>query len=422
MSRRRGQNGHIEKSGKWFVVRYWKDIAGQEKRQHVRERICPVSGKGSMTASQRERRAKEIVQQSGADTVEHFERVVVSQTGVTFKEQAKVWYGTMSARKSKPVRPSTLPTWDGIIRNINEYIGDLPLAALVDDQTPVRDFVQALHDKGRKPKTIRNHVQVVKAVVASARDPKSRKQLFPVAWDNDYIDCPVVGEQRTPSVVAQQMSLIVERAEGQYRAMFALKAASGLRFGEILGLKIENVLDGCTRLCIIEKLWKSEQQDFLKSNNGKRFVEIHSSIAALLREHIGKRKSGYVFCTDTGEPLDQSNILSRVLHPILAGDENTPGIVVNINGKNFQGVKAGAHIFRRFRNSHLRASNVPAGLLKYWMGHSRKHDMTDVYDKSSEDVAWRAQVAEQIGTGFTVPNCTDCTEKEKEATGAVASK
>lgn len=65
------------------------------------------------------------------------------------------------------------------------------------------------------------------------------------------------------------------------------------------------------------------------------------------------------------------------------GNENTPGIVVNINGKNFQGVKAGAHIFRRFRNSFLRASNVPSGLLKYWMGHSR--DMTDVYDKSSED-------------------------------------
>ena len=136
------------------------------------------------------------------------------------------------------------------------------------------------------------------------------------------------------------------------------------------------------------------------------------------RKHIGKRKSGYVFCAEDGEPLDQSNILSRVLHPILTGDENTPGIVVNINGKNFQGVKAGAHIFRRFRNSHSRASNVPTGLLKYWMGHSRKQDMTDVYDKSSEDAAWRAQVAEQIGTGFTVPSCTDCTEKEKEATGS----
>jgi hypothetical protein len=51
---------------------------------------------------------------------------------------------------------------------------------------------------------------------------------------------------------------------------------------------------------------------------------------------------GHVFCTEDGKPFDQSNILDRVLHPILVGDENTPGIVVNINGKNFQGVKAGA--------------------------------------------------------------------------------
>jgi integrase len=174
-----------------------------------------------------------------------------------------------------------------------------------------------------------------------------------------------------------------------------------LRFGEILGLKIENVLDDCTRLCVIEKLWRR---------------------AARFSQDNKRRKSGYVFCTEDGEPLDQSNILNRVLHPILAGDENTPGIVVNINGKNFRGVKAGTHIFRRFRNSFLRASNVPTGLLKYWMGHSRRQDMTDVYDKSNEDVAWQAEVAEQIGTGFTVPSCTECTEKEKEATGAVASK
>jgi integrase len=422
MDRRRGQNGHIEESGRWFVVRFWKDVPGQEKRALVRVRICPISGAGSLSASARERRAKDIIRESGTDTQEHFDRIVLGSMGTTFRQQAKVWYDMMSSRKSKPVRPSTLLTWDGIVRHINERLGDLPLAAMRDDQTPVRDFVQTLHDDGKKPKTIRNYIQVVKSVVASAKDPKSRKQLFPIAWDDEYIDCPAVGEQRTPSVVAQQMSLIVERAEGQYRVMFALKAASGLRFGEILGLKIENVLDDCTRLCIIEKLWKSEQQDFLKTTNGKRYVELHSSIAALLRSHIGQRKSGYVFCAEDGKPLDQSNILERVLHPILMGDEITPGIVVNINGKNFQGIKAGAHIFRRFRNSFLRASNVPTGLLKYWMGHSRKQDMTDVYDKSSEDAAWRALVAEQIGTGFTLPSCTDCTEKEKEATGAVASK
>ena len=57
----------------------------------------------SMTASQRERRAKEIVQQSGADTVEHFERVVCCGIGVTFKEdrQSLVRYDERSQEQAR---------------------------------------------------------------------------------------------------------------------------------------------------------------------------------------------------------------------------------------------------------------------------------------------------------------------------------
>src|ERR1700693_1433843 len=125
MSRRRGQNGHIEKSGRWYVVRFWMDVAGQEKRDHKRERICPVAGPGSMTESARERRAKEIVQRSGADTVEHFERVVLSVTGITFREQADTWYAFMSnprrqGKNGLPTAQSTLDTWKGIVERLKE--------------------------------------------------------------------------------------------------------------------------------------------------------------------------------------------------------------------------------------------------------------------------------------------------------------
>jgi hypothetical protein len=86
------------------------------------------------------------------------------------------------------------------------------------------------------------------------------------------------------------------------------------------------------------------------------------------------------------------------------------------------GVKAGEHAFRRYRNGFLRKMSCPVGLLKYWMGHSRSIDMADNYDGSPEDEAWRLETAEQLGTGFIVPSCTECTEGKKEATGAVASK
>ena len=108
LSRRTGQNGHIEASGKWFVVRFWKDIEGQVKRALVRERICPISGPGSLNRSERERRAREIIADTQVDTAQYFNRVVKLQVGVTFKEQSKIWLE--QSQTWKPIRATTVPT------------------------------------------------------------------------------------------------------------------------------------------------------------------------------------------------------------------------------------------------------------------------------------------------------------------------
>jgi len=130
---------------------------------------------------------------------------------------------------------------------------------------------------------------------------------------------------------------------------------------------------------------------------------------------IGARTSGWVFETKKHKPHSASNILKRYLHPILVGDGETPGVT---------GKKAGEHAFRRYRNGYLRRMSCPVGLLKYWMAHSRKTDMSDVYDKSPEDEAWRLEEAERLGIGFelpeNVPSCTECTEKTKTATELIA--
>src|SRR6476660_1939829 len=60
LSRRTGQDGHIEKSGRWVVVRFWKGIPYQDRRMHVRERICPIAGPGLLSKSERKRKAREI--------------------------------------------------------------------------------------------------------------------------------------------------------------------------------------------------------------------------------------------------------------------------------------------------------------------------------------------------------------------------
>src|ERR1700726_352180 len=131
MSRRSGQKGSIQEDGKWYVIRFWKDVAGQEKRQRVRERICPISGSGSLSASERKRKAKEIIEASGADTAEYFEKVVRSNHGITFREQAEIWLGQMNNRKRKPVAPSTLENWECCLKNwLNPNIGHMPVDSI----------------------------------------------------------------------------------------------------------------------------------------------------------------------------------------------------------------------------------------------------------------------------------------------------
>ena len=85
MSRRTGQSGHIESSGKWWVVRWWMDVPGQIKRRLMRGKICPISGPGSLSKSAMERRAREIITASGADTVEYFNLVL----GTKLNQQEK---------------------------------------------------------------------------------------------------------------------------------------------------------------------------------------------------------------------------------------------------------------------------------------------------------------------------------------------
>src|ERR1700694_3278914 len=187
MSRRSGQNGCIQEDGNWYVVRFWKDVAGQEKRQRVRERICPISGPGKLSASERERKAKEVIAASGADSVEHFEKVVRSIHGVTFREQAVIWLNQLKNRKRNPVRTSTVGNWESHLEKwINPNMGDTPLDAV--NNLAMKELVAKMVASGELgPKSIGNYTQVVKMVVASAVNEHG-EAIEPREWNHEFID------------------------------------------------------------------------------------------------------------------------------------------------------------------------------------------------------------------------------------------
>ena len=152
----------------------------------------------------------------------------------------------------------------------------------------------------------------------------------------------------------------------------------------------------------------------LKTTNALRDVDIHPDVAGLLKAFVGDRKSGFLFASRNGKPLSASNVIRRHLHPAL----KELGYVNPHTGTH----KAGNHAFRRFRNTYLRTyTGCPDGLYKYWMGHAGK-DMSDLYDKIKEDVAFRRNWAEKRGYGFelssVVPNVPRIAEQAEAANAA----
>jgi integrase len=272
-----------------------------------------------------------------------------------------------------------------------------------------------MSDGGLSPKSINNYAQVVKMVVASAVDEQG-EQIHLRKWNHEFIDMPVVekDKQNTPCFSSEVMTGLASWRKKRERILFILCGAAGLREGEALGIEIDkHISSDFLTISIVQKVRCGKVEHRLKTPSGERQVDLHPSIGALLKEFVGNRTSGFLFCTRTGKPLSQSNIVSRHLHKAL----KELGYVNPYTGTH----KAGNHAFRRFRNTYLRNhTNCPKGVRKFWLGWAGK-DMGDKYDKIKQDVAFRKEVAERCGFGFKlpliVPNVSNCArELEVEAT------
>ena len=345
------------------------------------ERICPVSGPGLLTESERKRKAKQIIADSGADKEETLAKSIASVQGTTFRQQAKIW---LEKHRKKGTAPSTMATWESCIEKwLNPVIGDIPLSAI--KKSVAQDLIDKMVEGGLSAAAVNSYFAVVKMVLSVTDE--DGEELYPRSWKKMELIIPtIVGKhQRRPSFTQETVSSIVAEAHtSQLRMLYILCAASGLRIGEALGIKVEKVVDSGRRIIIDGKIWRGIEQNFLKTINGDREIDLPENVATLLVQFIGNRESGLVFCTRRGKPLSQSNILRRSLHLILAKLEQP---------------KAGAHAFRRFRQTHLRMNHVGKDLEHFWMGHGDT-EIGDRYSMLKRDTVYRQDVVSRIGIGF----------------------
>jgi integrase len=112
---------------------------------------------------------------------------------------------------------------------------------------------------------------------------------------------PEVRNQRRPTFTADVVTDLVANAEGQHSVLFALLAGSGIRIGEAAGLEVTDVSSDGLTLAIRQSVWNGQVQ-MPKTANAFRQVDLHPSLALLVKAHVAQRTSGLLFSTTTGKP------------------------------------------------------------------------------------------------------------------------
>jgi integrase len=371
-------------------VRFRKDIPGQDNRMHVRERVCPISGPGLLSKSERRRKAREIIQASGADSPEYFEEVAKQDTGVTFREQSEMWLRQLQNRKRRPIRKGYAVTIQGALDKwILPAIGKLPLAHV--DNLSVRPLIEKMSSSGLKPRTVNKYMEHVKQVVESLKGPNG-EPIHNRKWDAETMDLPIVqdAEQKRPSLKAKTVSELIQASGGQEQALYVLLAATGMRVSEALAVETRQFTNDGRTIIVEQQVEKDSAHvvKCLKTAAAKRQVDLHPDIAEYLQRFTAGT-TGLLFHTANGTPHLYGNLADRWLTPRLVK-----------MGLDEEGM--GWHSFKRFRKTWLRGQRCLEDINNFWMAH-KPQTMSELYSHLHEDLQVRLDEAERVGYGFALP-------------------
>ncbi|HVB59198.1 MAG TPA: hypothetical protein VNE63_22565, partial [Candidatus Acidoferrales bacterium] len=388
MSRRNGQNGTIVIAGNWYRVRWRMDVEGQERRINMSEKIAPVvfdrNGVPKLPSAEVERKAREIVEKSGANSEQRFNRVVLGE--ISFGDQAKTYVRWATTRDREPIRDSS-----SIEAALNKWIlpavGDLPLGNV--HNITVKPLVTKMK-KSLSARTVNKYVEYIEQVVASLKDGKTGEPVHPRKWDAKEMDLPIIKskEQRRPALKLNAVNQLVSESEGDEQALYVLLAATGMRISEALESK--QFVNNYRTIQVYQQVDRDRPRiiKYLKTDAGFREVDLCTAVEKYLQAFIN-RKDGLLFETRNGTPYLHNSLEQRWLTPRLEA------MGIDERGMGF-------HAFRRFRKTWLRGKRVQEDINNFWMGHAPE-TMSETYSRLDLELDLRLAEAESMGVGFTLP-------------------
>ena len=226
------------------------------------------------------------------------------------------------------VRPSSHQTYRGYIDNhIKPNIGKVPLEKLTSLELQKLykkllnsgriDRVESKYQaKGLSPKTVRNIHQIIASAMKLAKE-----QRLIVADPTEGCALPKLEHREMKTLPVEQLaSFLREAKDSGVFEMYYIELATGLRRGELLGLKWEDIDFEHGNLRVKRQIARINGEVVeapLKTKNAYRTLPLAEDTIAVLKQQ--KKKVGsshWVFPSPTGGPISPDSVL-HMLHRVL---------------------------------------------------------------------------------------------------------
>ena len=194
----------------------------------------------------------------------------------------------------------------------NKRIGDITKA----DILAARNKLARRKGRGTNglmsPKTINSHMTILRMILTEAAERFD--------FTNPYLNIKPLKQQKVhiEPFSLNEVEKILETVREDYRNYYAVRFYTGMRTGEIDGLKWEYV-DFEKREILVRETLIHGQTEYTKTDGSQREIPMFGPVYEALKtqyEATGKL-SKFVFCNRMGEPLDHNNVTKRVWYPLL---------------------------------------------------------------------------------------------------------
>lgn len=307
MSRKRG-NGegtiHRRKNGGWCAQYVVHTAQGPKRKTLYGKTRREVDEK--LTKAKSDRESGLILENSNLRLGEYHERWLVDSVRHT-------------------VRVKTYKGYDTAVRlHIAPSLGRIKVTNITP--THLRTLYREKLDAELSSRTVQYvHVTLRRALGQAVKDGLVPRNV------TEVVDAPRVVNKQMQPLTSEQARVLMDAAKGdRYEALYVLAVTTGLRRGELLGLKWEDI-DLEAGVLRVRRALASDARTFVqpKTAKSRRGIRLNSGALEALREHRERqlnerqrldslwRDHGLVFPSRVGTPLNPENLVKRSFKPLL---------------------------------------------------------------------------------------------------------